>query len=280
MPTIDKIQFNSHITLDFSHFEEHYENRNADIFDDKYKPVASSYTRSLVCFEPDGDYDSKGMSQEALGFKFSIYRTQEKSRIIEPIYTTSTGQLSIVDYNVRNQEEYQYYVFKENDEYSSKASISNKIQTCWWDYAIIGMDLEDEESKTYRVNPNNIWLFQSNISSDTTTQNFSKTTYQTLTEFPTVSVGKANYATGSFSGLIGRVSKNGYEEKATLLEDWNDFCANSQVKLYKDRKGHKYVVDITSSSSNIDDVTREQATTVTVGWTQIGDADDYVIVGD
>ena len=72
----------------------------------------------------------------------------------------------------------------------------------------------------------------------------------------------------------------GYDEDATLLEQWNDFCANPQLKLYKDRKGHKYIVDITNSSSEIADETREQATTVTVGWTQIGNADDYVIIGD
>ena len=98
--------------------------------------------------------------------------------------------------------------------------------------------------------------------------------------YPTVSMGKANYATGSFSGLIGKVRKNGYEEDATLLEQWNDFCANSQLKLFKDRKGHKYIVDVTSSSSQVSDETREQATTVSVGWTQIGNADDYVIIGD
>ena len=129
-------------------------------------------------------------------------------------------------------------------------------------------------------NPNDVWLFQSNVASDSTTQNFSKTTYQTLTEYPTVSMGKSNYSSGSFSGLIGRVRKDGYYEDAALLEDWNKFCANSQLKLFKDRKGHKYIVDITSTSSQIEDATREQATTVSVGWTQIGDAEDYVIIGD
>lgn len=278
MATLDKIEFSGHITLDFAHFEEKYQDKNSNIFVEKYKPIANNYTRSLVCFEDTND--SIGMTQEALGYKFSIYRAEEGSRIIKPIYTTSVGQLSVVDYNVRNQKEYQYYVFKEDDESSSRAALSNKVKTCWWDYAIIGMTLEDEESKTYKVNPNDVWLFQSNVASDSTTQNFSKTTYQTLTEYPTVSMGKSNYSSGSFSGLIGRVRKDGYYEDAALLEDWNKFCANSQLKLFKDRKGHKYIVDITSTSSQIEDATREQATTVSVGWTQIGDAEDYVIIGD
>ena len=70
MATLDKVQFNSNITLDFAHFEKQYQDKNSDIFVTKYKPVANNYTRSLVCFEPDGDYDSKGMSQDAESFLF------------------------------------------------------------------------------------------------------------------------------------------------------------------------------------------------------------------
>lgn len=278
MATLDKVQFNSHITLDFAHLEKRQPNDMTDIFTSNYRPIANNYTRSLVCFE--GNNNNQSMLDEALGYRFSIYKNEEGSNILKPVYTTSVGQLSIVDYNIRNQKEYQYYVFKETDELSSRAAISNKISTCWWDYAIIGMTLEDEDSKTYKVNTNDVWLFSSNLSSDSTSQNFSKTTYQTLTQYPVVSIGKSNYSTGSFTGLIGKVKKNGYEEDALLLEKWNEFCSNNQLKLFKDRKGHKYIVDISSSSANTLDETKEQATEVSVSWTQIDDADNYIIIGD
>ena len=64
------------------------------------------------------------------------------------------------------------------------------------------------------------------------------------------------------------------------MEKWNEFCSNDQLKLLKDRKGHKYIVDITSSSSNTIDETREQATVVTIEWTQVDNADEFVIIGD
>lgn len=278
MGMLKKVTFYSHVTLDFAHLEDKYGDFNSDIFVNNYKPIAKNYTRSLVCFE--GDNDSKGISSDALGYTFSIYRCENDSPEIKPIYTTSSGQLSIVDYNVRNQQKYQYYVFKENDETISKALLSNEINTCWWDYAIIGLTPESVEDNIYKVNTNDVWLFRSNVSSDQTSQNFAKTTYQNLTKFPQVSIGKSNYATGSFSGLIGQVTKRGYEESPLLLEKWNDFCANSQLKLFKDRKGHKYIVDITSTNSSIADETREQATTVNVSWTQIADSDNYVIIGD
>lgn len=278
MGMLDKVTFNSHVTLDFSHLEEKYGDFNSDIFVENYKPVVKSYTRSLVCFE-DGN-DSKGVTNDALGYQFSIYRCENDSPEILPIYKTRVGQLSIVDYNVRNQQKYQYYVFKENDETISKALLSNDIETCWWDYAILGLTPEEPENNVYKVNQNDIWLFTSNVSSDQTSQNFAKTTYKNLTQFPQVSIGKSNYATGSFSGLIGHVTNSGYEENAQLVEKWNDFCANSQLKLFKDRKGHKYIVDITSTSANVADETREQATTVSVGWTQIADSENYIVIGD
>ena len=278
MGMLNKATFYSHVTLDFVHLEEKYGDFNSDIFVNNYRPVAKNYTRSLVCFE-DGN-DSKGVSSDALGYTFSIYRCENDSPEIVPIYTTSAGQLSVVDYNVRNQQKYQYYVFKENDEAISKALLSNEINTCWWDYAVIGLTPENVEENVYKVNKDDVWLFRSNVSSDQTSQNFAKTTYQNLTKFPQVSIGKSNYATGSFSGLIGQVTNKGYEESPLLLEKWNDFCANSQLKLFKDRKGHKYIVDITSTSSSVADETREQATTVSVNWTQVSDSEDYVIIGD
>ena len=278
MGMLNKTTFYSHVTLDFAHLEEKYGDFNSDIFVNNYRPVAKNYTRSLVCFE-DGN-DSKGVSSDALGYTFSIYRCENDSPEIVPIYTTSAGQLSVVDYNVRNQQKYQYYVFKENDEAISKALLSNEINTCWWDYAVIGLTPENVEENVYKVNKDDVWLFRSNVSSDQTSQNFAKTTYQNLTKFPQVSIGKSNYATGSFSGLIGQVTNKGYEESPLLLEKWNDFCANSQLKLFKDRKGHKYIVDITSTSSSVADETREQATTVSVNWTQVSDSEDYVIIGD
>ena len=278
MGMLNKATFYSHVTLDFAHLEEKYGDFNSDIFVNNYRPVAKNYTRSLVCFE-DGN-DSKGVSSDALGYTFSIYRCENDSPEIVPIYTTSAGQLSVVDYNVRNQQKYQYYVFKENDEAISKALLSNEINTCWWDYAVIGLTPENVEENIYKVNKDDVWLFRSNVSSDQTSQNFAKTTYQNLTKFPQVSIGKSNYATGSFSGLIGQVTNKGYEESPLLLEKWNDFCANFQLKLFKDRKGHKYIVDITSTSSSVADETREQATTVSVNWTQVSDSEDYVIIGD
>ena len=278
MGVLQRATFYSHVNLDFAHLEKREIGQNANIFVENYKPVATNYTRSLVCFENGND--SQGVSEDALGYTFSIYRLEEDGKTLSPISSKNNDKLSIVDYNVRNQKKYQYYIFKEDETSISKALLSNEITTCWWDYSISGLTLEDVETNTYKVDKNDVWLFQSNIESGSTTQNFAKTTYQNLTQYPQISTGKSNYATGSFSGLIGKVENSSYKEDAILLEKWNEFCSNDQLKLLKDRKGHKYIVDITSSSSNTIDETREQATVVTIGWTQVDNADEFVIIGD
>lgn len=278
MGVLQKVTFYNHVNLDFAHLEKRELGSNAEIFTSNYRPTANNYTRSLVSFENNNN--SQGVADDALGYTFSIYRLESGGVTLSPISSKNNNKLSIVDYNVRNQKTYQYYIFKEDETSISKALLSNKITTCWWDYSVSGLTLVDSETNTYKINTNDVWLFESNIASDSTSQVFSKTTYENLTQFPQISTGKTNYSSGSFSGLIGHVENNLYKEDASLIEKWNDFCTNNQLKLYKDRKGHRYIVDITSTSAQIADETREQATTVSVSWIQVGNADDYVIIGD
>ena len=150
MGALKKVTFYNNITLDFAHLEAVSSNPS-QIFTNNYRPIANNNTRSLVCFE--GTNNSVGVSDDALGYTFSVYRRDGNNKNLIPIYSKSLGKLSVVDYNVRNQKEYQYYIFKEDAESISKALLSNTITTCWWDYAIIGMTLEDEETKTYKVDP-------------------------------------------------------------------------------------------------------------------------------
>lgn len=278
MAALEKVTFYGHVDLDFSHVEKREAGQNANIFVNNYRPQLSNYTRSLITFE--GGNNSDGVSDNALGYTFSVYRLEEGEKTLRPIYSSDEGKLSIIDYNIRNNKKYQYYIFKEDETSISKALLSNSIETCWWDYSVSGLQLVDAETNTYKINVEDVWLFNYNLSSSSTSQNFSKTVYNNLTRFPQVSVGKSNYSSGSFSGLIGIFKKDKYVENPELVEKWNEFCANKCLKLLKDRKGHKYIVSIQSTSSQIADETREQATTVSVDWTQVGDADDYVIIGD
>lgn len=273
---VSKIQFYPNVTLDFFHLEEKTSN-NADIFVNNFIPVLNNDSRALISF--DDDNNCNGISDSALGFSFSAYREVNNSNELEYITNISNGDLSIIDYNVANQKEYKYYIFKEDDTLISATNISNVIETCWWDWFMIGMTKENENSDIYTVNADDVWSFALNVESAEMMQNFNKTEYRNLTQYPKVSQGKLNYASGSLTCLFGRIKNDLYEESTDLLDAWNTFCTNGQLKLLKDRKGHKMVVEIMSSSTKVMDITREQVNSITFNWIQVGDTDNMTILG-
>ena len=75
MGVLQKVTFYSHVNLDFAHLEKEELGQNSNIFVDAYKPVANNYTRSLVSFE--NGVNSQSVSDDALGYTFSIYRLDE-----------------------------------------------------------------------------------------------------------------------------------------------------------------------------------------------------------
>nr|DAG31349.1 MAG TPA: hypothetical protein [Caudoviricetes sp.] len=280
---LTKLVVNKNVKLDFLHLEEESDN-NADIFNNaKYKPSLSNDSRFLVTFD-DATTIARGISDTALGYTFSIYREDQNSNQLKYIAKLSTGMLSISDYAVVNNATYKYYIFKEDDTSISKAVISNAASTCWWDWSLTDLLPSPDDSNVYFADSSSIWKFNLNISSGGITQNMNNTIYQNLTRFPKVSSGKSNYSSGSLTCLLGNIQKsnNGYVEYvegASLLDEWNKFCANGNIKLMKDRKGNIMLVTITETSSQLDDVLREQVNTITFSWVQVGDASNVTIIG-
>lgn len=271
---LKEVVLKTNVNVDFFHLEEESEN-NVNIFTNNYIPKLSNDSKALITFE-DNDNKLKGISESALGYLFSVYREKNNSNKLEYIARLNDGSLSMIDYNVANQNQYKYYVFKEDDNYFSGANISDSVETCWWDWSIIGV--AENNDGHFIVDTTNIWSFELNLESAETVQNFSKTEYRNLTKFPKISNGKLNYASGGVTCLIGQIRNNKYVDTTEMLEAWNNFCVNGQLKILKDRKGRIMVVDITSSSSKIMDITSEQVNTITFNWTQIGVTDNMTII--
>lgn len=280
---LTKLIVNKNVKLDFLHLEEASDD-NVDIFSNtKYKPSLSSDSRFLVTFD-DATTIAKGVTDSALGYTFSIYREDQGSNQLKYIAKLGTGALSVSDYTVTNNATYKYYIFKEDDTSISKAVISNAASTCWWDWSLVDLLPSSEDNTLYYADSSSMWKFNLNISSGGVTQNVNNTTYSNFTRFPKVSSGKLNYASGSLTCLLGNIQKsnNGnieYVEGASLLDEWNKFCANGDIKLMKDRKGNAMLVMITGTSSQLDDVLQEQVNTITFSWTQVEDASDITVIG-
>lgn len=272
----------NNVKLDFFHLEESSPT-NANIFNTaKYVPVLNNYSRFLVTFD-DGTTTSEGVADVALGYNFSIYREVKDTNQLVYVARLDDGSLSMTDYSVTNNRTYKYYIFKEDESAISEAVVSNDVSTCWWDWSLIDIIPSTSEKGLYYTT-GDIWKFNLNISSAARTQTLNNTTYNNLTRFPKVSSGKLNYSTGSLTCLLGDVQRTTnslaeYIEPSTMLDEWNKFCADGNMKLLKDRKGNAMLVMVTGTSSQTDDVTREQTNTITFSWVEVEDIDNITIIG-
>lgn len=272
----------NNVKLDFFHLEES-SSTNVNIFNaTKYKPVLNNYSRFLVTFD-DGTTTSGGVADVALGYNFSIYREVKDTNQLVYVARLGDGGLSMTDYGVTNNKTYKYYIFKEDESAISEAVVSNDVSTCWWDWSLIDIIPSTSEKGLYYTT-GDIWKFNLNISSAAKTQTLNNTTYNNLTRFPKVSSGKLNYSTGSLTCLLGDVQRTTnslveYIEPSTMLDEWNEFCADGNIKLLKDRKGNAMLVMVTGTSSQTDDVTREQTNTITFSWVEVEDIDNITIIG-
>ena len=272
----------NNVKLDFFHLEES-SSTNANIFNTaKYVPVLNNYSRFLVTFD-DATTTSGGVADVALGYSFSIYREVKDTNQLVYVARLGDGGLSMTDYGVTNNRTYKYYIFKEDESAISEAVVSNDVLTCWWDWSLIDVVPSTSEKGLYYTT-GNIWKFNLNISSAARAQTLNNTTYNNLTRFPKVSSGKLNYSTGSLTCLLGDIQRTTnslaeYIEPSTMLNEWNEFCADGNMKLLKDRKGNAMLVMITGTSSQTDDVTREQTNTITFSWVEVEDIDNITIIG-
>lgn len=280
---LTKVTVSENVVLDFFHLEQK-SSTNENIFNSPYyKPVLNNYSRFLVTFD-NGETTASGIADVALGYNFSVYREIKDTNQLIYVAHLGEGSLSMVDYNVVNDTTYRYYVFKEDESAISEAVVSNDVKTCWWDWSLVDLIPSTTEKNLYYANPNSIWKFNLNVTSEARTQNINTTTYNNLTRFPKVSTGKMNYASGGLTCLLGNLQQLnngqlGYNETTTMIDRWNEFCANGNIKLLKDRKGNAMLVMITSNSGQTDDILREQPTTVTFNWVQVDDTSSIAIIG-
>lgn|SRR5574344_486972 len=269
------IGLSPNITWDFIHLEQK-STSNPDIFISKYIPVLNNNSVALITFD-NGDNNDNGITYDALGYTFSVYRESNNNNKLELAAKIAQGNLSILDFNVSNNNTYKYYIFKEDENYSSIANISNDVTTCWWNWSITGF-IEDSDGN-YIVDTNNIWQFNLNIETANVEQNISKTIENNFTQYPKISSAQMNYKTSSITCLLGNIRNESYVESTSLMEAWNNFILSSDLKLMQDRKGNKFLVDIISSSSKVADESREQYNTITFGWTELGSASGLVMIG-
>lgn len=214
-----------------------------------------------------------GLTEPLVGWQ--VYRSKSGESVLKKIAEVDKDVLSITDYLVANQTEYTYYVVPVTTGQLGVNLKSLPITTDWWNWCV--MSIKNVGGNLYI--PEEIWTFDNNLTSGTTTHNTDKTVYQTFSKYPKVSIGESDYIDGNITCLLGDVNckTNTYDEPAKMMEDWRKFCLSEKDMILKDRKGHIYKIVITEDSSQFMDEIGLQPSTISFSYVQCGTLDDIVV---
>ena len=245
-------------------------------------------------------------------FKQEIDADGNPLTTLEPV-AKELQNYSFKDYNISNHRRYKYFIYLsqknpvKNDEnqvviYKTDFTVS----TNWQEWSITELHPVDNTMKSFTVSPEDVWLFNLNISTGEQSQNITRNEVQTLGAYPRISQGKANYIKGNVSCLLGKdvislgeALKNGFDvehggyiemrkyinsitsnQRVDMLKAWRKLVMSSNPKLLKDREGQRFLVTISNSTNKPMDSVKFQPNTISFSWTQIGTLDGVTIVGE
>ena len=222
----------------------------------------------------------------------------------------NTQAPQIVDYNVAANHTYRYtaYPTDMNDTVFATTAINpnatgsdpSLVQTPMINWSIaellpVGPTTDiPSVKKEYQVNKSAVWIFKFNVSTGENSQNIGRDQVTNLAQYNKMAQGKRNYMSGTVSCYLGselvRCTGEYTEEprfaplttsnkSIAMLKAWRKFVASKNPKLLKDRKGNKYIVQLTSVSDRVDDNVPCQPSFVNFSWQEIESGEDVLITG-
>ncbi len=211
---------------------------------------------------------------------WQVYRKKKDDATLHFLVRISASQYALYDFNVVNNNEYQYILFAETADYiSAPLQQDGYVTTNWWNWSLVGLTPSSNGSNLYYADTSHVWLFDTELESGALQQNLDKAVIENFTRFPKLASGKKNYLTGSISAYLSNPVNARYQDTVEQYNAFIDFIADENPKLLKDRKGNGWIVGTTSNSMQYNDATAEQITTVGFEFTQLDSLDDLNIIG-
>ena len=245
-----------------------------------YAPVWDANTLLLATFDNNinaGNITS--LTDNVIAWQ--IYRKKRQDATLTFIARIPASQYKLSDFNVLNNTEYQYTIFAETENYiSAPLEQLGYINAFWWDWSLVGLKDSDTEGLYYADN-DNIWLFDTMLTSGGFEQNIDKYTIDNFTQFPKVSSGKKNYLTSSITAFLSNVNIT-TGKYADTVEQYNafvDFIAQPTPKLLRDRKGNGWIVSTIGNTMQYIDASAEQITQVSFSFVQLNDVSAVNVIG-
>lgn len=218
------------------------------------------------------------VSEEITGY--SIYR--EENGVLYHIADTDSLSKTICDFNTKAKTKLSFYVYPKIATDDGKVRLSSPIVSdiiipqwrCW---SVIG--LKKIKKNVYTVDTNNIWKFEFNLESGNLKDTIRRQVHNTYSRFPKVMYGKQRYKEGSISCLIGDISSTNcdYHDSVEMMDRWDEFVNNGEIKLLKAPKGIIYPVDIYDSSYNIMDGYENEPVELSFNYVQVEDSNNMSV---
>lgn len=264
----------------------------------------------------DNTIDASYFSPEETvsGPSIAIYKKTPFQKYYDFITLLSDGTYRFYDYNVANNEYYHYLASIEvqtstDPEYLVYQNLNPDGSLVYaninWDrWSLI--NIIQQEDGSY-LTSGDLWTFRSNIDSEELTQNTNVTSWDTLGQYPKLSIGQKNYSSSTFTALLGDMemvpiynsgilNQLGTEQKQyrytetinlnspygtnmEKLRAWKEFISDGETKLLRDLKGNKWIVQVLANptqSVNVKSIL--YPVTISFQWQEIADIDQAAII--
>lgn len=245
-----------------------------------YAPVWDGNTLLLATFNKDINAGNiVSLTDNVLYWQ--VYKRKPDDASLTFVAKIPASQYKIIDFNVLNGNEYQYTIFAETENYiSAPLEQLGFVKASWWNWSLVGLQESDTDG-LYYADSENIWLFDTMLTSNGFDQNIDKYIMENFTQFPKISSGKKNYLSSSLTAFLSNVDleTGKYVDTVEQYNRFVDFIAQPTPKLLRDRKGNGWVVSTTGNSMQYIDESTEQITKVSFNFVQLNDINSVNVIG-
>ena len=217
-----------------------------------------------------------GTTDEDDLISFSIYRTEaDKISLVGNFPLTATRAR---DYGIRSGVPFSYTGYYVSAGAYSQGAESREMCKTFRQFTLIEAEPDAAEAGVYHAVK--VFRFRNNIDGGTYANNNSPVFLDNFTQYPLRQPMAKNALSGVLSGLLGYFENGEYKNDSVSLADAVSALSTTANPLFlRDLKGHMLMVGTSGPiSRSINNQTRVLPTTISIPWTEVGDASDVSII--
>lgn len=217
-----------------------------------------------------------GTTDEDDLISFSIYRTEaDKISLVGNFPLTATRAR---DYGIRSGVPFSYTGYYVSAGAYSQGAESREMCKTFRQFTLIEAEPDANEAGVYHAVK--VFRFRNNIDGGTYANNNSPVFLDNFTRYPLRQPTAKNALSGVLSGLLGYFENGEYKNDSVSLADAVSALSTTANPLFlRDLKGHILMVGTSGPiSRSINNQTRVLPTTISIPWTEVGDASDVSII--